>query len=339
MDDLTEAELMTRAAWLYHVAGLTQAQASRRLGLTRARVNRLLQQAREAGIVRISVDERDLGMLKVEETLRVRFGLETCIATIPLPPCPRDDDRDAVLRLVGAAGARLLRDRLAAEPEAIVGIGWGRTVAALAQAFAGPPAPRTRFVSLMGSLTAKSAVNPFDVVQKLAQVTGGEGYFLPVPFLADNARDRDLLLAQRAVRAPLALACRARFAIISVGELTERSLLFEKGMLGTSELAELHAAGAVGDTNGIFFDRTGRPVDHPLNARSVAVGLDQLRRMETVLLSAGLHKLGATRALLRSGAIRGLVIDGNSALALAAGADGAPVDGRPPGPDGTGAGA
>lgn len=317
MEELSEPDLMARAAWLYYEAGLTQEQTARRLGVTRARVNRLLQRARDTGVVTISVNTRDLGLLTVEETLRARYGLDTCIATVPLGPEAQGFSQDAALRLVGAAAARLLRDRLAADPRAIVGVGWGRTLAAFAQAFSGPPAPDVRIVSLMGSLTAKSAVNPFDVVQTLAQATQGEGYYLPVPFIADSPQDRDLLLSQRAVQAPLGLAQRAQVAFISLGELTEQSLLFQTGMIQPSALAALRAAGAVGDTNGIFFDHGGAPVDHPLNQRTVALGLDRLRQMETVLLSAGRHKLVATRALLSSGVIRGLVIDGDSAVALA----------------------
>ena len=321
---MTEQELMTRAAWLYYVAGMNQEATSLRLGLTRARVNRLLQQSREAGIVSISVNERDLGLLKVEETLRARFGLEECIATAPLElettgaARGKALDQKAVLRLVGAAGAGLLRDRLATDPDAIVGTGWGRTLAALAKALSRVTAPEARFVSLMGSLTSNSAFNPFDVVQTLAQSTGGEGFFIPVPFIVDSAKDRALLLSQRAVLAPLALAHKADLAFISVGELTEDSLLFRQKMITEEELVELRKLGAVGDTNGIFFDAEGRPVDHSLNWRSIAVGLDELRGTHTVLLSAGESKLAATEALLKSGTISGLVIDGDSAIRLAA---------------------
>jgi DNA-binding transcriptional regulator LsrR (DeoR family) len=42
----------------------------------------------------------------------------------------------------------------------------------------------------MGSLTANSAYNPFEVVHALARATGGEGFVLPVPFIADSVEDR-----------------------------------------------------------------------------------------------------------------------------------------------------
>lgn len=319
MNDLTDLQLMTRAAWLYHVAGLNQEATAARMGLTRARVNRLLQDARETGLVSITINDRDVGLLPVEEALRRAFGLDLCLAT-PALGLTGDSATlaDIALRAVGTAGARYLRDRLAERPGAIVGTGWGRTLAYLARQMSGVSTPKARFISLMGSLTANSAFNPFEVVQALAQATGGEGYFLPVPFIADTPEDRAVLLAQRVVARPLDLARGADIALISVGELTETSLLRTQGMITAEELADLRVAGAVGDTNGIFFDAEGRPVDHPLNARSIGAGFGDLARTTTVLLSAGTAKTAATEALLKSGIIRGLIIDGDAALALAA---------------------
>jgi DNA-binding transcriptional regulator LsrR (DeoR family) len=317
MSDLSETQLMSRAAWLYYVAGLNQEAAAARMGLTRARVNRLLQQARESGLVSITINDRDVGLLPVEEAIRAAFGLDFCHATPALGLSgPAEALADVALRAVGTAGARLLRDRLAATPDLVVGTGWGRTLAHLSRQMSGVATPRARFISLMGSLTANSAFNPFEVVQALAQATGGEGYFLPVPFIADSAHDRDVLLAQSVVARPLALARSAGLALISVGELTEGSLLRRQGMITAGELADLRRAGAVGDTNGIFFDAAGRPVDHPLNARTIGAGFPELARAGAVLLSAGVAKTAATAALLRSGIVRGLVIDGDAALAL-----------------------
>lgn len=318
MTEVSERQLMTRAAWLYYVGGLNQEGTALRLGLTRARVNRLLGQAREAGLVSISINDRDVGLLPVEEALRRAFGLDFVTATPALGPAPEGSPALAEfpLRAVGTAGAQLLRTRLAARGDLVVGTGWGRTLAHLSRQMSGVTAPRARFTSLMGSLTANSAFNPFEVVQSLAQATGGEGFFLPVPFIADSPADRDVLLAQRVVARPLELARAADLALISVGELTEGSLLRRQGMIGAAELSELRAAGAVGDTNGIFFDAEGQPVDHPLNARTIAVGFPALRRATTVLLSAGVAKVPATLALLRSGVARGLIIDGDAALDL-----------------------
>jgi DNA-binding transcriptional regulator LsrR (DeoR family) len=316
-----DTELMSRAAWLYHIGGLNQEETAQRLGTTRARVNKLLGQAREAGIVSIAIDSRGSGLLEVEERLRRRFGLARVLCSPALGLAP-GDRLPGVLEhyprsAVGALAAALLRDQLARRPDAIIGTGWGRTLDQITRNMAGVQAPQARFVSLMGSLTANSAFNPFEVVQALARACGAEGYFLAVPFIANSPQDRETLLAQTTVQAVLAMARRPDMAVISVGELTPASLLHRSGMLSRADLDSLHAAGAVGDTNGIFFDAEGQPVDHPLNQRTLAVDFDALRAAHTVLLSGGLDKAAATLALLRSGIVQTLVVDGDTALRLA----------------------
>ncbi|MCF8479337.1 MAG: sugar-binding transcriptional regulator [Rhodospirillum sp.] len=320
--ETTEAQLMSRAAWLYYLGGLNQEETSVRLGLTRARVNKLLQQARETGLVSISIDRRDIGLMEVEEVIAKTFGLDQCLCTpalgfdavASLPPVLAEFPR----RAVGSVAVSLLRDTLVAKPDCVVGTGWGRTLDQLTRQIAGLKAPRARFVSLMGSLTANSAFNPFEVVQSLARMTGGEGFFLPVPFIADSPADREILMSQRTVSKVLHMARHPDLAIISVGELTEDSLLRQSGMISAAELTALHEAGAVGDTNGIFFDANGLPVDHPLNQRTLAVGFESLRASHVMLLSAGLEKVEATLGLLRNGLVKSLVVDGDAALKIAA---------------------
>lgn len=327
--DETDDTLMVKAAWLYHVGGLNQAETAERLGLTRARVNRLLADALEEGVVSITVDRQLAGMVPVEEALRRRFGLDFCQATPALDlgldrqSAPEAGDRAGLspaqkvaFRAVGLLGANHLRTHLARDEPATVGLGWGRTLEQMTLHMAGVSAPNARFISLMGSLTANSAFNPFELVHTLAKRTGGEGYFLPVPFIADTVEDKQVLLSQRQVAKALAIAGTATLCMISVGELEEGALLRRQGMLTVADLESLHRAGAVGDTNGIFFDAKGRPVDHPLNERTLAVPFDVLRDLNVVLMVASPEKTRAAAALLASGIVNGLIIDGDAALQL-----------------------
>lgn len=320
MNYMNDNQLMARAAWLYYNAGYNQQETSRRMGLTRARVNKLLSQARESGLVSISINERDIGLLAEEEAIRSAFGLEFCLTT---PALGIDGEWNAALEaltlgMVGAAAAQYLRDLIAAKPDAIIGTGWGRTLDQVARNISGLTAPQAKFVSLMGSLTSNSSFNPFEVVQAMAQFTGAEGYFLPAPFIADSAEDRDVFVAQRGISNIIEMAQRADLALVSVGELTETSLLRTQNMITDDELQSLRAAGAVADTNGIFFDRDGKTLDHDLSRRAIAVDFEQLRKLKIVLLSAGPSKVAATKAVLKSGAIRGLILDGDSARQLSA---------------------
>lgn len=316
-----EDALMIRAAWYYYVGGLNQEMTAARLGLTRARVNKMLSEARESGLVSISIDHQRVGMLPLEDVLRERFGLDFCISTpaFGFHDTSSDDSevrKKIAFRAVGVAAANHLKTLLSENDDITVGTGWGRTIEQMTLQLAGVRAPHARFISVMGSLTANNAYNPFEVVHSLARRTGGQGFFLPVPFIADTMDDKKVLLSQRSVVKAMEIAQSASVCIISAGELTEDSLLRRQGMISRAELESLRAAGAVGDTNGIFFDSDGRQVDHDLNQRTLALGFEQLKALPVILLIAGQEKAQAAKALLRSGIVNGLIIDGDAAEAL-----------------------
>ena len=314
--------LLVRVAWLYYVASMTQEEVAGRLGLHRTRVTRLLSEARDRGLVSVTIQHDTARLLEVERALEQRFGLDACLTTPPIGIEAAGPD-GALLRLqgavarraVGIAGAGFLRNELALGP-VTVGVSWGRTIAEVASQLVGSRNPEARFVSLMGSLTRNSASNPFEVVQALAARTGGQGYYLPVPFIADTRADRDVLMSQRSVAGTIALARAATMHLISVGELQEGALLREQSMLSETELGGVRAAGAVCDTLGRLFAADGREIEHDVSRRTLAFDVADLRHKTVVLLAGGPEKVAAIAALLSSGLVTTLIVDGDTALAL-----------------------
>src|SRR3569623_3316776 len=97
-----EHDLEVRAAWLYHVERLTQAELARALRVSRARVVRLLAGAREQGVVQVGVDERAAQRVALSRALVRRFDLRHAIV---VDGGARDD---TIARAVGAAAGRYL---------------------------------------------------------------------------------------------------------------------------------------------------------------------------------------------------------------------------------------
>ncbi len=318
-----DAEIMVRAAWLYHVGGLTQEEVAVRLGVHRTRIVRLLGEARERGLVSVTIHHDSIRDLDLEHAIARRYGLDFCLAT---PSMDLDQAEGGsklaaahemiARRAVGSAAAGFLKGKLASGKPVTVGVSWGRTLEQMTLHLSGVQNPGACFVSLMGSLTRNSASNPFEVVQALAARTGGEGHFLPVPFIADTEADRSVLMSQRSVAEALALARSADLYLISVGELRETSFLRKQAMLSAAELRSVRAKGAVADSLGRLFARNGQPVDHELTRRTLALEFEQLRHRDVVLLAGGMHKVVSVHAMLQTGVVRGLVIDGDAAKLL-----------------------
>ena len=76
-------------------------------------------------------------------------------------------------------------------------------------------------MSLLGSLTRRATANPFDVIYRFAERTGGAGYFLPAPFIVDSVDDAEVLRGQRLVQSVLDLAARTDLVLIGIGNLQE----------------------------------------------------------------------------------------------------------------------
>ena len=323
-----DSEQIVRAAWLYHVAGNTQEHTADLLGISRIKVNRLLAEARESGIVKISIEHRFARMVEIEDSLRRRYNLAFCRTTPPLmsyisgrrkslPSRPRLAAESPIARrAVGIVAAELLRERLQADEASVIGVGWGRSIAEVPNHLVGLTKPKAKFVSAMGSLTRTSAANLFEVVYQFAEKTGGEGHFLPVPFIVNTIADRQIFMSQRIFKETLALAEQASFYMVTFGPCDEHSLLFKHRYLSGIELQDLKRAGAVCDCMGKFFDAEGRVVSSDVNQRTLAVDLEHLFEREVILLCAGREKLQAVKGLLKAGFVNGLIIDGDTALWL-----------------------
>jgi DNA-binding transcriptional regulator LsrR (DeoR family) len=316
-DDANAAEpraggdLAVRAAWLYYIEGLTQEAIARAMGLSRAKVIRLLAAAREGGIVRIGIEARGSAQLALERRLVTALGLDAAIV-VPSPV-----DEDAVPVVVGhAVGAWLsdeVRDGMA------LGIGWGATLSMSLKSLAPRGFAHLAVISLMGGMTHSRAINPSAVARRVADALSADCYQLTAPAFVASEATRDALWAEPALHDLLERARRADLAIVSVGDVSEESTLFREGLLPRSQAASLAAAGAVGEVLCQFLDAEGRIVDHPVSRRVVAVPLDDLARVPRIAIAAGgRRKVRAIRAVLKATAARVLITDENAAEGLLA---------------------
>jgi DNA-binding transcriptional regulator LsrR (DeoR family) len=299
--DVGEVQLQARAAWYYYMGGMTQQEIADRLGLTRLRVNRLIAQARTDGIVRIDVAPKLANCVALEEKLKQRHGLDDAVVVPSVP------DADALQQAIGEAAGTLLDPLL--KDGIGLGVGWGRTL----RAAVGRVTPH-RFVSswvaaLMGGLTRGSGTNTFEVATEFARIIGAECYYVAAPIYVPSTESRSTLLTHYGLAEVMRRAREGHVAIVSCGDLTARSLLASTHIVNEC-IPELKAAGAVGDLLGTFLDEYGRPVDHPLNERVMALPLAELKAYPvSVLASGGAEKARIVRAVLRGGYVRRLVTD------------------------------
>lgn len=286
-------DLRVRAAWLYYIEDMTQEQIARFMNISRAKVIRLLASARDSGIVRIRIEGRASEQIALERQLVAAFGLSNAIVV----PAPADEAE--VATVVGHAAGTYLSDQV--KDGMSLGVGWGATLHMSLKALGAQPCQRLSVVSLLGGMTHSRTVNPSAVARRIADAFGAECYQLTAPVVVANESVRTALWSEPGLRELLDRARRVDLALVSVGDVSEEATLFRQGLLPRSALASLRAAGAVGDVLCHFIDNEGKVVDHPVNRRVVAVGLDDLRRVAKIVIAAGgRRKVAAIRAALKA---------------------------------------
>ena len=306
-----DAGLAVRAAWLSYVLGLTQAEIAEHLGLSRVKVHRLVALAHREGLVKVFVEGGAAECIALEQRLKATFGLAFASvvpsdASVPLRAGAPG------FRSIGTAGAMMLNQYLEQHPRCSIGVGHGRTLAAVADALPKLARPDASFVAILGSLTRRSTANPFDVIYRFAERTGGAGYFVPAPFFVDSVDDAEVLLGQRVVADVLARAGRTDLVLVGIGNLTNTPAIYE------AERKALVALGVVAEVLGQFLDADGRLVPCAMAERSISLRLEELRGRHVVGVAGGLDKARAIRATLASGLLSGFVTDEATAAAVLA---------------------
>ncbi|KNC11829.1 ERI operon repressor [Pantoea sp. RIT-PI-b] len=305
-----DESLALRAAWLHYVGGLTQAEVAKRLGLPSVKTHRMIARMVAEGAVKVSIDGDIVACVALEDRLRAQFGLNFCHVA------PDLGEEGLPVRALGMAGADYLRNLLTSSPSTTLGLGHGRTLSAAIHQLPRIDAPHMRFVSLLGCLTRNYALNPHDVMHRIAEKTGAQAYMMPVPFFANTQEDRDVLLAQRGVSEVFAMAAQSEVKLVGIGTVEPAAQLVEAGMIDEAEINDISSSGAVGELLGHFFDAKGQMIHTSLTARTLSVELDLAHRAEIVALAGGASKVAAIRAVLASGLVTGLITDEMTAQAL-----------------------
>jgi len=309
---IAEKQTEVRAAWLYFMEGLTQAEIARRLGTTRLRINRILVDARRNGLVGITLNSELASCVALEQEMIRDFKLKAAVVV----PSPEDEEQIPII--LGRAAANFVSHYLESNRIRGFGIGWGRTLREMIRHVRAGRYPDLCVNSMMGGLTRGLEINTFDIVSELARRLSSQCQYLAAPIYAGSPDSRDTIMAQDVFRDAFRRIEKNELAVLSVGDVTRRSMLVRYGLPEDVGIKELRAAGAVCDIIGQFIDARGRPVDHALNRRAIALPLHDLSGVATVVFAAGgRHKVRAIAAVLRGGFGSVFVCDETTARAAA----------------------
>jgi deoxyribonucleoside regulator len=317
-------ELLARIAHRSYIDGHTQEEIAQEFGLSRPKVQRLLERARQARIVDIHIEPPPGLNLELESELVEAFRLSDAIVS------PSRADPDAQRDAVARSAARFLEWRLA--DGMVVAVSHGRDTGEVPRFFRPTRRLDVTFASAMGgSPRVDNPTNPNEICTSLADRAGGRAESLYAPAYVESAEVRDQLMAQEAVAHTLSVAARADLALVGIGGTDDGCTMVRSGCLSLDEIARLRAAGAVGDVLGNYVDARGTLIVAPHSQRLVALSMEDLLRIDTVVAVASeAEKPLAILGVLRAGVIDVLIVDEGNARAVLELARATPLDDAAP---------
>src|ERR1700749_4440402 len=218
-----------RAGWLYYVAGNTQDEIARKLGISRQAAQRLVSLAISERLIKVRLDHPIARCMELAAALKLRYDLRFC-EVAPTDPA----STSSTLGIAQVAAAEFERWLRRSEP-AIIGIGTGRTMRAVADQLPAMQCPQHRLVALVGTGKVDGSASFYDVIIRVSDSVRAPHYPMPLPVIARSIEERDLFMSLPSVRSVLELVDRADVTFVGVGSLGENSALLMDGFITTEE--------------------------------------------------------------------------------------------------------
>ncbi len=302
--NLSQTSMLVEAARLYYEHQFSQQQIANKLGVSRPGVSRLLQQARNRGIIRIEIiDPARIGT-QLEARLLKKFDLKK-VVVVP----NGDEDAAVVKRRLGQAAANML-DQLVAEG-IILSVSWGTTMQEVARQVRSRAVKDMIVVQLNGGISrAEYDTHASEIAQKIGEKYRAIPFLLPLPAVVDRPNVKQAIVSDKNIARTLELARNAKVAIFTVGYFDYDSVLVKADYFEPQEVDDLLEVGAVGDVCSRIINYHGKICSDELNSRTIGIELEELRNKPySIAVAGGRRKFQAIKAALRGRLFNVLITD------------------------------
>jgi deoxyribonucleoside regulator len=307
-----DIQLMVQAAKMYYIGGLTQEKIAKELGISRSSVSMMLSEAKDFGIVEITIKDPKNNVKEVADQFVDRFGLKDCL----IIPTAIDDVR-LITRVVASQGADFAEDIL--QSHTTVGIAWGTTCYEFMLSFTNKNrlSDITVVPMIGGTSRIASEYQLNEMVRMFSEKLQGTPSFIYAPAIAESIADKDLYMQSTTMKSIVEKWNNMDTAIVSAGappEFYDTRMVFD---LTQKNLYETNKNKVIGDICARRYNLMGEFLENDYNARVMGIDEANLRRIQNVIcIAAGKHKILSIIGALRTNVINYFVSDENTARSI-----------------------
>ena len=230
MDDNTR--LLVKVAKLYYENGLTQDAISQRLRMSRPKVSRLLQEARDQGVVQISIAAVPGGYADLERQLEARFDLMEALVVGVTEPA----SSAVVARELGQAAAEFFRRTV--QDGDVIGLTWGATLAGMVEHLQSEKKQRVVVAQMVGGLGQPSSeAHATDLARRVSLALDATLNLMPAPGIVGTVELARMLRSDRHIAQSLEAVAKANIAFVGIGApCTDSVLMHDESIITWKEV-------------------------------------------------------------------------------------------------------
>ena len=289
---LDQRKFAVRVSLYYYKTGMIQGEIAKKLGINRARVINILNEAKKNGTVTFHVSGADTELMDLEAKLKEKWRLRDVFLIPDVSPKQLKND-------LSMAGAQYLEMNIPAE-DSLIALGWGDTISGITRNLGRVIPESTSFVTLCGGvmhyLSERTTANMGTPMTGFLY----QFHVIPTPLMVGTSELRDQLVNEPEVQHVMKMAKMADIALVGIGSLMPDTEFGHFGYKSQKELDLLKKRGAVGEMHGEYFNVDGEPLDLEQHQRLISIRLETLRKMEHVVgVAGGAEKIEALQAALK----------------------------------------
>jgi len=311
-NELRRLDDAARAGWLYYVAGNTQDEIAKKMGVSRQSAQRLVDLAINSGLIKVRVDHPIAQCMELSLRIKERFNLDHC-DVVPSDP----SDPSSILGLAQAAATQLERYLKLKENQTIA-LGTGRALRACIEELQPMNCQQHKIVSMLGNMASDGSASAYGVVDQMGDKVHAKHYPMSIPVIFSSSEEMHSIHNQPHVKYTIELAKTADAIFVGVGNLGDKSPLFIDGFITKEEMHALEKQGAVGEMLSWVYDKNGDLISNGINSRVASVPLDKNPTKPVYAVAAGENKVQAIKGALISRRVNGLITNEYTAELLLA---------------------
>lgn len=307
-------KLLYKISKAYYEEELTQQEIGAKYGLSRIKVSRLLQRARDEGFIKITLNFPDIGKdnVDLEQQLEKKYSLKEVVVTTPA-----GRTIEGLLQSLGETGADYVSENITGEET--IAISWGYSLLSVVNALSRVNYPRMTIVQMIGGLgNPEAEAHGSDLTRRLADKFGCKARLIQAPGIVADTVVYEGLRNDPYIHDTLEKAAGADIALVGIGCLSpECTVVRDKTILTNDDFERLRKKNAAGDIALRYFGDDGTLVHDEIDERIIGVTLKQIKKIQKVIgIAGGPSKRTVIKGALRGGYIDVLITDEETAKAL-----------------------